>query len=1752
MTTTQAADAAAIVDDLEALGVELWAERDGLHYRAPRGILTPQRLDRLRSHKADLVSYLQGFAETGIVADPQARHEPFPLTDIQAAYLIGRRTVVAYGGVGCHAYGELSFPELDPDRVARAWQQLVLRHDMLRAVIDPRGYQRVLPETPPVSVAGLDLRGRGPDEVEAALATVRAELDHRVYPTDQWPLFEVRVTTTDRSALLHLSIDFLIADFVSIQTLLAEFERLYHNPGQPLEPLGISFRDYLTAVQGLRGTRGYERDRRYWWDRLDTLPAAPDLPLVTQGPTAQAPRFRRYTGCLSPELYRGLERRAAEHGITASSALLAAFAEVIGRWSRHSGFVLNLTLLSRPAMHPHIERLVGDFTSALLLQVDASDGPDFAARAHRVHQQLWADLDHRSMSGVEVMRELARRRGPAAALMPVVFTSALGLGDNTGSEAVEEGYGISQTPQVWIDCQVMERGEALRFNWDFREGVFPAGMAQDMFDTFASLINGLATEQSLWDERQPTALPPRQQERRDGFNDTSAPVSDDLLHSRVVAQCLQTPERTAVITSGSMVTYGELLRRASAVARALTEAGCQPGDVIAVTMDTGWPQIVAVLGALMAGCVYLPVDTRQPEARRSRLITDARARHGLVAVGGSVPDQLPCTVVDQAGMVADPPPAVPRQPDDLAYIMFTSGSAGRPKGVAITHRGAVNTVQDISRRFGVGPGDRVLGLASLAFDLSVYDIFGLLAVGGSLVLPDHDRRGDPSHWAELIRANDVTIWNSVPAQMQMLADYLRLETGIGLGALRLALLSGDWIPVGLPDQVRSRIENIELVSLGGATEASIWSICYPIADVGPGWASIPYGRPLANQSFHVLDELGRPCPEWTVGELYIGGLGLAAGYVGDPEQTAYRFVTQHGGQRLYRTGDLGRYRPDGNIEFLGREDLQVKIRGHRIELAEVEAALQAHPAVAAAAVVIDGDEPLDRRLAAFAETAGREAPAQSRELAATITAAARGSIAATHAEMDGEHAIAFARQLDRTALLAMAAALRELGLFATPSTVHLPEEVMAIARVAPQHQRLIRRWLGALEANKMLSRDESTGHLAGLVTVGQAEVEDAWRQVYRLRPDGGQRSELVEYFRIASEHLAQLMHAEADPVQLLFPEGRPDIQESAYQGNFLSIMLNRLVTAAACEIARQHEGGPLSVLEVGAGVGGASDGLIAALAAFSVEYLFTDVSNFFLTRARERFAAHTWVDYGRFDLNEDYRAQGFASNSFDVIICANVLHYARHAGRALDRFRELLRPGGWLIFIETMRDNYQILTSMEFLFDGTSGEFEDVRAGRDQTFIALDEWRDLLAAAGASPLIWLSDGDDALRAVGMHAFAVQFKNDRMPVSLDELRQHLRGQLPDHMLPARLELLDALPVTENGKIDRRVLRGLLPTAPTVSRASGATPSSDAEVALARIFAEVLGLDEVGRDQGIFELGGDSLVAAQLVGRIRDEVGEAAGMSFDSLLRDVLEGSTVADLALGFSQPTAEPDADHDTTALVAVTDGDAGTVQLLLHDGTGSIEAAMTWMRPGGPVLGTVPEPSDYLDVDPGALISRQAAEYASLVTAQADRPVLLLGVDFGGLLAIEVARYLAEAGTPVAGVTVVLTTPYPDDGDGLLDLQAFARAVAGPTLPEGAVPDGVMAGQPAAEPWLAQLSAALGLEADEVHRRYRMYLHSIQAQAGHQVAGYAGDLTVLIAFDQQARPEQAPDVEEFWRGVCLGELGITYAVAAASQPGAVR
>jgi pyochelin synthetase len=376
----------------------------------------------------------------------------------------------------------------------------------------------------------------------------------------------------------------------------------------------------------------------------------------------------------------------------------------------------------------------------------------------------------------------------------------------------------------------------------------------------------------------------------------------------------------AVVFAGGRWSYGELAARAQAVALALSGLGVAAGDVVAVALDKGPLQVAAVLGILRCGAAYAPLDPEHPAQRLAELMDSLQARAVVVEAHRR---DAPWLGAAAPVVLSEEVPGAPRHlpqwraggaGQELAYVIHTSGSSGQPKGVMIGHAAAWNTVAAVNERLKLTASDRVLSVSALGFDLSVWDMFGPLSVGAAVVMPDAAGARDPAAWLALAEEAGVTVWNSAPGLMGVTLE----RAGPGLRGLRWALLSGDFIPLSMPDAIRAVAPACRVLSLGGATEAAIWSVWYEVEQVQPQWRSIPYGHALPGQQAFVVDAQLRLCPAWVEGEIVIAGAGLAQGYWRKPEETAARFVTHpRTGQRLYRTGDRGRFRDDGAIEILG-------------------------------------------------------------------------------------------------------------------------------------------------------------------------------------------------------------------------------------------------------------------------------------------------------------------------------------------------------------------------------------------------------------------------------------------------------------------------------------------------------------------------------------------------------------------------------------------------------------------------------------------------------------------------------------------------------------------------------------------------------------------------------------------------------------------------------------------------------------------
>lgn len=456
------------------------------------------------------------------------------------------------------------------------------------------------------------------------------------------------------------------------------------------------------------------------------------------------------------------------------------------------------------------------------------------------------------------------------------------------------------------------------------------------------------------------------------FNRTEREYSHaQLIHQLFEGQVKKTPENIALSQNGITISYRELNERANQVAHALVERGVSSGDHIGVVLERSFNMVTGLLGILKAGAVYVPMEPDYPIARKeniansaniSTILTDQKEEKftsNTILIDEIYSENRPCDNIN-----------IEKSSEDLAYVIYTSGSTGNPKGVMIAHHAAVNLIEWVNRRFSVDEKDSILFITSMCFDLSVYDIFGALATGAKIVIAEQSQVQNAEELAGLIKSESITFWDSVPATMSHLVTYLEqnresLDLDL-LDKLRLVFMSGDWIPVQLPSKIKGLFKNAEVISLGGATEGTVWSNYYSVECEKMYRNSIPYGKPISNNRFYILDSEQKSQPYGVAGNLYIGGDGVAEGYLNDEFKTAAAFFIDpfvseqwsviNKPARMYKTGDIGRMLPDGNMEFLGREDHQVKLRGFRIELGEIESLLCEHESISeSVATILEGN-----------------------------------------------------------------------------------------------------------------------------------------------------------------------------------------------------------------------------------------------------------------------------------------------------------------------------------------------------------------------------------------------------------------------------------------------------------------------------------------------------------------------------------------------------------------------------------------------------------------------------------------------------------------------------------------------------------------------------------------------------------------------------------------------------------------------------
>ncbi|MGH3466781.1 MAG: non-ribosomal peptide synthetase, partial [Thermocrispum sp.] len=865
---------------------------------------------------------------------------------------------------------------LDAAALTRALTEVTVRHECLRSRFrtTEHGAASVVIEDPAdVDVHVVDVSDEDASTRERRAREVISAEVTKPFDLGRDPLLRatlVRLAADDH--VLLVATHHIVSDGWSTEIIADEVLTLYEGYARGSSPalpeLELQYADYAEWHREQASAGALHASREYWRGQLaDVSPL--DLPVdgVRGAELTYAGASHHFQ--LPRPVVDALRELAGSAGSTLHLAVLAGFQLLLSRHTGQHTFAVGSPIAGRQL--PELERLVGFFVNMLPIRAEVSDNPRFADLLARTQDTALEAWSHQDLPFERLVQELDVAREPSRS---PVFQTVFVMHDylRPGSWAADRRAADlsvhrfpfdSRTTRFDLELYAFESPHGLECMFVYNSDLFAPERIERMSGHLDTLLRS-AVEQPDTPVGQLDMLTPAELAAIRRWNDTAMDLGEPTcLHRMVLEQARRTPDAVAVRDASGSMTYGELGRGARVLAGELSAV--QRGELVAVVLERGVEQVIATVAVQLSGAAYLPVDPDLPDERRQQLLRLGRCRVAItqsrLANRLTWPDGLHVVAADSPPQVTANLSDGPATPEDLAYVIYTSGSTGQPKGVVIDHRGAVNTVRDINARFGIGPSDRVLAVSALSFDLSVQDIFGTLGTGGTLLIPEQAAAKDPAEWARWVERERVTVWTSAPALMELLLEHAEAE-GTDISSLRLIMLSGDWIPLDIPRRLWALAPEAKLVSQGGATEASIWSCFYEVDRVDEQWRSIPYGRPLWNQSMYVLDQHGGHVPVGVTGELHIGGVGVAVGYWDEPDRTDASFHVHDGiGNRLYRTGDLCQYGPDGVLEILGRVDFQVKIRGYRIELGEIEAHLNRCPGVAECVVMVrqvDGDRVL--------------------------------------------------------------------------------------------------------------------------------------------------------------------------------------------------------------------------------------------------------------------------------------------------------------------------------------------------------------------------------------------------------------------------------------------------------------------------------------------------------------------------------------------------------------------------------------------------------------------------------------------------------------------------------------------------------------------------------------------------------------------------------------------------------------------------
>lgn len=859
-------------------------------------------------------------------------------------------------------YRSFELEHIDINKLTSVVNQMIHSESACKLKLDKRMQKFIVDElSNGHEVRFLNVSSKSDREQNNEIKNFVHEMKQWLYKRTSGPWFCVGVTQcAQNNYILHICLDMLMFDGISIYSFCNKLFELYLQNSDNSRSVDTqdAYLEYLHAREKYGNTQRYVEDQKYWENKFRDYE-------ISGFPTEMKKiEYKNYSAKLS--LWTNLKKKAEKYKVEPRSILVAAYIEIMKRWNLVDKFQFIVSDYVTRDLSSKFSQCVGDTTS--LSWIIDGTREVFKETVVHMNQIINEDLLHAFGNPLKFIYEKSKN-ATSNQYFNIVFTNCL----NAPTDFLEDRKVLdtdSVSNGVALDCVVTEVSYGIEIEWTVLKNVIPDSMSSVMFNEYRILLKELALNDRLWegdveavelyvDNKQKAFMVQNgnnlSKQTFDNvvydFNKTDKSYDEKVLIQQLFErQAYSNPDMIALITDNDTVTYGELNRRANLFAKQLMNMRNKNG-LIGVYMMPCSDLIITLMAILKAGAAYVPINIHDPLNRAQRvvksadielIITNKVSKAGINGIDATI-----VCVEDLETITSQKDDVNVRKAEatseDLAYIIFTSGSTGTPKGVMVRHKPVINLIEWAKKEYDFGENDRVISVNPINFDLSVFDIFGMLAYGSSIRIVSEEDRHNSFRLIEIMRDENITFWNSAPAYLQMIVPFFKTKN-LANAKLRLVFLSGDWIPLSLPTKMKETFPSADVISLGGATEATVWSNHFKIEQVKPEYRSIPYGKPIQNARYYILDDDLQPCDIGVEGNLFIGGECLSDGYINNQELTQKSFISdpfhEKSGMIMYNTGDLAKYFPDGNMEFLGRSDYQVKISGYRIELGEVETALE--------------------------------------------------------------------------------------------------------------------------------------------------------------------------------------------------------------------------------------------------------------------------------------------------------------------------------------------------------------------------------------------------------------------------------------------------------------------------------------------------------------------------------------------------------------------------------------------------------------------------------------------------------------------------------------------------------------------------------------------------------------------------------------------------------------------------------------------